>query len=126
MGGQYLELEGCSNQAHAQKYIVGQDKWVDIAPLPVPAGHLAPSVLVGTHGIFAIGGAMNKGGGACNPPGKHKGIIQHYNPAEDKWYVVDSQKNLAGGSMVCGMINGRAYVQHDSKIVSVKLGFVKN
>jgi non-specific serine/threonine protein kinase len=124
MGGQYFELEGCTNQVHSQKYIVGQNKWVDIAPLPVAAGHLAPSVLVGTHGIFAIGGAMNKMG--CHPPGKHKAIIQHYNPAEDKWYIVESHKRLSGGSMVCGMIDGRAYIQHDTKLASVKLGFVKN
>ena len=120
IGGQYLELEGCSNQQIVEAYNPRTNTWARVADLPLGVGHISPSTLKTGKGIIVVGGAVNKDGG-CNPPGTHRKQLLFYNPDTDKW--TDLYSSYAGGSMVSGIIGGHIYAQHGKGVGKITLSW---
>lgn len=108
IGGQSLELEGCTNKDAVERYDPATDTWQMLSPLPFPLGHIAPSTLsVGREGIFVIGGVTNTRSGSCDPPGDDVETALFYNPLADRWDVIAFPD--PGASMVAGIVDDHVY-----------------
>jgi hypothetical protein len=71
MGGQLLKQEGCSNQVRVEAWDPDTNTWEIRASLPHGLGHIAPATISTPHGIVVVGGAKDRSGGSCSPPGAH-------------------------------------------------------
>lgn len=116
VGGQYLELEGCSNQAMVESYDSASDTWTQHAPLPLGIGHISPSVIVSDYGLLVVGGVKDLENGRCAPPGARVNFIHHYDVAADEWHAHPLNNKLGGASMVAGVIGSSIYAQHANKV----------
>eukprot|EP00041_Stephanoeca_diplocostata_P029240 m.858224 g.858224 ORF g.858224 m.858224 type:complete len:163 (+) comp23521_c1_seq2:244-732(+) len=120
IGGQLLELEGCSNQDAAEVYDPATDTWTDLPPLPQPLGHITPSTFaVDGAGIVIISGVTDKSSG-CSPPGKVLRQALYYNPTAAVWYTMGFK--VKGASMVSGVIGNHVYViDRDNELQRVEM-----
>lgn len=66
IGGQLLELEGCSNKDVVEVYDPATDTWTDLPSLPQPLGHITPSTFSIDAGILIISGVTDKRSKCCD------------------------------------------------------------
>ena len=113
IGGQFLELEGCTNQKLSEVYDPVTNTMERIADLPVGTGHISPSTLITEWGPVVAAGATNTN--KCHPPGNHPKQLLYYNVGEDKWFTVGGSP-FEGGSCVTGLIGDVVYSQHGTDL----------
>lgn len=74
IGGQNLEMEGCTNKNVVEAYNPASNTWSVVTSLPIALGHIGPSVLYPQlgfqYGIIIMSGVTNSGFGSCSPPGE--------------------------------------------------------
>jgi hypothetical protein len=83
LGGQNLEMEGCTNKDVVEAYNPATNRWTTISPMPVELGHIGPSVLSPSmgfnYGMIVVSGTTDSGN-SCSPPGKKPDLRSHHHP----------------------------------------------
>jgi hypothetical protein len=74
LGGQNLEMEGCTNKNVVEAYNPATNRWTTISSMPVKLGHIGPSVLSPSmgfnYGMIVVSGTTDSGN-SCSPPGEN-------------------------------------------------------
>ena len=121
IGGQFLELEGCSNQNTMESYNPATNSWSTLPNIPVGLGHISPSVVATDYGILIVGGVEDKSSG-CGPPGKASKGIYHFDPYDNTWNFKGTG-GVGGASMVTGIIGDTIYAQYSGDAYKIQLSW---
>lgn len=122
-GGQKLEHEYGTNQHLADVYDPASHRWKVLASLPFGLGHITPSVVTYKHGILVVGGTSNFR--------THPNKVMFYDPETNTWTQLPGAGTAGSGivdavdiskpSQVCGIVDGRLYVQSEMSCYSGRL-----
>ena len=118
IGGQSLELEGCSNFNTVDAFDPAVGLWSRVASLPVGTGHIGPAVVTHEFGLIVVGGVHDRQS-SCSPPGKPSGTWKLYDPLSDSWR--QQPASHSGASQVSGLIGGAIFTQAKDKIFRQEL-----
>lgn len=88
VGGQHLWDQLSGNQSSVHVYNPAIDTWKEVAPLPVPKGHVTANVLERNGRVIVISGIANGDGSRCPGCGEVVATIEEYDPATDTWTVL--------------------------------------
>lgn len=97
VGGQYKEDELRGNRATVNRYLPWKKRWVTLAPLPIPLGHISASTMSYACGIVVVGGMTNQ-------RRKSKDIFW-YSIRENKWRKIGQFPRVVS-TPVCGIADG--------------------
>lgn len=109
-GGQYGANEKNGNLDSVERYDPKRNVWEAVAPMPIPLGHIGPSVFPLGDGIVVVAGTTN------SDIGTYKNQQHYYNPKTNKWTSHWSTKGFAGATVVAGVIDNHIYGQYHNKI----------
>jgi len=114
MGGQLLELEGCTNMESVEAYNPATHVWSLVQSMPIELGHIGPSILDPVmnfpYGLLVVSGVTDASDGDCSPPGHHQFAVQYYKPISNTWST--SYFDVGGASMVSMItqVDGGTYI----------------
>jgi len=104
VGGQHLELEYTANQDAVEMYDPCTNRWVFVAPMPEPRGHITNSMSAFREGIIVVGGVINGDlyEDTRSDPRKADSVL-FYNPTLDSWTRLNA-KDYGGASQATGIV----------------------
>ena len=120
-----------TNKNFADVYDPAANRWKMLKSMPFGLGHIAPSVVPHQHGILVVGGTANNRA--------HPNKVMFYDTLRNTWTQlsgagtvrtaesvvgvnaatsVNPVVDVARPSQVCGIVNGRLYIQSERSCYS--------
>jgi hypothetical protein len=107
LGGQLDHDEVSGNQQWVERYDPQADRWTMVASLPMPLGHITPSVVAHQGHLLVLGGTTT---GKVWP--KQLLLFNPTSGPAGQWSVLSASSSIiAGPSQVVGVIGNRLFAQ---------------